>query len=104
MVLCQARPFPVEECHEFATSFFVVIPCGALYIIRIGSFNAARTSAQQRGIIQVFNKQEISTENGQKYSVQELAKLMMETETQNENSDASDLEEFCDSTSDVLLE
>ena len=35
-----------------------------------------------------------------KYSVQEVAKLMMETETENENSDASDLEEFCDSTSE----
>ena len=35
-----------------------------------------------------------------KYSVQEVAKLMMETETENENSDASDLVEFCDSTSE----
>ena len=31
-----------------------------------------------------------------KFSVLEVAKLMMENETENENSDASDLEEFCD--------
>ena len=33
-----------------------------------------------------------------KYSVQEITKLMMETETENENSNACDLEEFCVST------
>ena len=52
-----ARPFPVDECHEFVKSIFFdghTLP--SLYLT-IAPCILVQTSAQQRGIIQALSKQ-----------------------------------------------